>query len=176
MSYLAGGPSYERQLALNEQFRFDCACEICSLPAEKLKASDTRLIRAQHLYQTIGNPETCRYSPEKVLKNGRKLREIYKMEDIRDDRLPNLYYDMFQVCNMHADQARASVFAQRYCEEKRLSEGEESDDVEEMEPFVKEPRKHGSFGSTKRWETSVKQIPRTFHPEKFEKWLWREEL
>lgn len=77
---------------------------------------------------------------------------------------------------MHTDQARAGVFADMYCQEKRQSEGLESDDAEEMLPFVANPMNHGSFGCTRKWETSVKQVLSTTHSDSFGRWLWREEL
>ncbi|TVY17602.1 SET domain-containing protein 5 [Lachnellula arida] len=174
LSYHAGGPSTTRKEILKEGFGFDCTCEICSLPAAELKASDSRLIRAQTLDSTIGDPESVRYSPGKVLKNCKTLMGIYEEEGIKDDRLTRLYFDAFQVVNMHGDQARASVWARRYCEEKKRSAGRDSIDLLEMMPFVKNPSKHDSFGSTNNWKTGVKDVPKDLDKEAFEEWLWRD--
>jgi hypothetical protein len=176
LSYHAGGPSTTRKEILKEGFGFDCTCEICSLPEAELRASDSRLIRAQNLDSTIGNPESVRYSPGKVLRNCKTLMGIYEDEGIKDDRLSRLYFDMFQVVNMHGDLARASVWAKKYCEEKKRSAGRDSVDLLEMMPFVKDPAKHGSFGSTKNWKTGVKDVPKDLDKEAFEKWLWRENV
>jgi hypothetical protein len=176
VSYLSGGDSQQRQAELKDNFGFTCACELCSLPAAGLRASDNRLIRAESLNRTIGNAESVRYSPAKVMRNCVKLRDIYRAEGVMDDRLPNLYYDCFQINNMHGDQARASAFAKKYCEEKKVAEGNDSVNVLEMMPFVKDPSKDGSFGSTDDWESSVNDVPNDFDSASFEKWLWREEV
>lgn len=175
-SYHAGGPSSTRKEILKEAFRFDCTCELCSLPENKLKASDARLIRAQNLDSSIGDSKNVRFSPGRVLKNCKSLMGLYEQEGIKDDRLSRLYFDIFQICNMHGDKARASVWAERYCAEKVLSAGEESTDRLEMLPFVKRPEKHDSFGSTKNWASEVKSVPRELESEEFEKWLWRENI
>ncbi|TVY68677.1 SET domain-containing protein [Lachnellula suecica] len=174
LSYHAGGPSNTRKEILKEGFGFDCTCEICSLPETELKKSDGRLIRAQNLDDNIGNSESVRYSPAKVLKNCKTLLGIYEEEGIRDDRLSRLYFDIFQVCNMHGDQARASVWARKYCEQKKTSAGRDSIDLLETMPFVKDPSKHGSFGSTQDWKTEKKAVPKDLDNEAYEKWLWRE--
>lgn len=176
LSYHAGGPSNTRKEILKQGFGFDCTCEICSLPEAELRASDSRFIRAQKLDSTIGNPESVRYSPGKVLKNCKTLMGIYEEEGIRDDRLTRLYFDAFQVVNMHGDQARASTWARRYCEEKRRSAGRDSVDLLEMMPFVRDPAKHDSFGSTEEWKTGAEDVPKELGKANFEKWLWRENV
>ena len=91
VSYLTGGDSQQRQERLKMAFGFNCTCELCSLPPAELRASDNRLIRAESLNDTIGNAESVRYSPAKVLK------DIYDVEGIKDDQLPTLFYDCIQV-------------------------------------------------------------------------------
>jgi hypothetical protein len=176
VSYLSGGESKRRQETLKEAFGFTCACELCSLPAAELRASDNRLIRAEALNETIGDSKSVRYSPGKVLKNCKKLRDLYLEAEILDDRLQNLWYDCFQVVNIHGDQARASAFAMQYWSQKRRIEGPDSADAAEMQPYVKDPSKHTSFGSTKDWKTSVDEVPENIDMESFDKWLWRENV
>jgi hypothetical protein len=175
LSYLEGGTSTERQKELKECFKFDCACEICSLPPTELKASDARILRAQQLDRTIGNWDSARNSPAKVMKNGRKLLGIYREEGIIDDRLPNLYWDIFQVANMHGDQARASEFARKYCDLKRVSEGPNSTNALEVMAYVKDPSKQKNYGEKMDWKSAVGDFPSGLDEESFEKWLWRED-
>ncbi|KAH8589278.1 hypothetical protein B0O99DRAFT_637256 [Bisporella sp. PMI_857] len=174
LSYLEGGASKERKATLKEHFHFDCRCNLCSLPPDELKKSDALITQAKALDKEIGNWDSARHNPEKVLANGKKLLDIMKEEGINDDRLPNLYWDIFQVVIMHGDQARASVFAKRYVDLKHISEGGDSANAEEVLPYVTEPNKHNNFGTTKKWESKVKDVPMGLREEGFEKWLWRE--
>jgi hypothetical protein len=173
--YLQGGTFSERQSELQSFFGFSCACELCSLPPAERAASDSRIQRAQQLNSSIGDWDACRSTPRRVLADGRQLLALYRDEGIRDDRLPNLYFDLFQVCNMHSDVARASAFAEEYCLLKRVSEGPESTAVEEVMAYVRDPASHGSSGKTRDWVSCLGDIPRGLDRESFEKWLWREE-
>jgi hypothetical protein len=174
-AYHVGGPSTERKPLLKEHFGFDCACEVCSLPDEKLRTSDARMIRVENLDKCIGDAETVRYSPAKVLKNCKTVLSIFEAENIKDDRLSRLYYDSYQVCNMHSDQARARVFAKKYCEAKKMAAGKDSIDLLEMMPYVKKPATHSSYGSTNDWKTEISDMPKGVTPDEFRRWMWRED-
>ncbi|KAG9246811.1 hypothetical protein BJ878DRAFT_256001 [Calycina marina] len=176
LSYLSGGASKERQASLLQNFQFRCTCDLCSLPADELKASDARILRAKTLDNTIGNWDSARHSPGKVLANTRKLLDIYREEGIDDDRLANLYWDAFQVVIMHSDRARASECARRYVDLKILSEGPESANVEEVRPYILKPATQKSFGETKEWDTEVGDVPTELRAADFDKWLWRVDM
>jgi hypothetical protein len=94
---------------------------------------------------------------------------------VKDDRLSRLYFDCFQICNMHGDLARARVFAKQYCSAKMMAAGDDCISYLEMKPFVKNPQKHDSFGVTEQWKTSAESVPKRLGRRDFEKWLWREE-
>lgn len=176
VSYLNGGVSKERQELLLQNFQFRCACHVCSLPDKELKASDTRILRAKDLDNTIGNWNSARYSPAKVLADARKLLAIFREEGIDDDRLPNLYWDVFQIVIMHGDQARASEYARHYVDLKTLSEGPDSANVEKTRSYITQPATHKNFGETKDWESSIGDIPKGLDEVAFEKWLWRADM
>lgn len=174
-SYHEGGPSAERKAEL-KHFGFDCTCELCSLPAGKLAESDERLSKAQQLDKEIGDNRKMYFEPDEIMKCCRDLFNIYEKEGIKDGRLSRLYYDLFQMCNMHGDLARARCFAKYFCDTKKMAEGEDSINVLETRPFVKNPQKHDSFGSTEKWKTSVGDVPKKMKAKEFAKWLWRENL
>ena len=75
---------------------------------------------------------------------------------------------------MHGDLARARVFAKQYCSAKKMAAGEECEGYLEMKPFVKNPKKHESFGDTEKWKSDAGEIPKGLGRRDFEKWLWRE--
>ncbi|CZT13475.1 hypothetical protein WAI453_012436 [Rhynchosporium graminicola] len=174
--YQHGGTSKQRKEVLKEYFRFDCMCELCSLPADELQASDERMSQAEKLDQTIGNSKKVHFEPDEVMKCARQMFDIYQTEDIKDGRLSRLYYDLFQMCNMHSDLARARCFAKYYTDAKKMAEGGDSLNVLEMKAFMKNPSKHESFGSTEKWATKASDVPKGLNPGAFKKWLWREDV
>lgn len=196
LSYLAGGSSEERQGILKSHFRFECKCELCSLPPNALRASDGRIIRAQNLSEGIEDVDTQVKNPTKLIKNGFKLLKVYEEEGIKDDRLGNLYWEMFKISNKHRDQARASVFAQKYSDSKLMAEGPQSANVLEMIPIIKNPSSDSTFGQalkkksamkrrgedlggfedTEGWKSAAADRPKDLEGEKFEKWLWRQDI
>ena len=56
ITYLAITSEYaDRQRFLKEKFKFDCKCELCSLPRAQQKRSDARLREIQTIDSSIGN-------------------------------------------------------------------------------------------------------------------------
>ena len=176
LSYSAGGPSTVRKKEMKTYFGFDCACEVCSLPSEKLQASDARRKRAMELDEAIGNPKRVKQTPELALDDCHSLLEIYYEEQVFDLRLPRLYYDAFQICAMHGDEARASVFARRSREARTVCEGPESMEVEDLKKVEMDPSSFQNFGTTRKWKTTNEDVPATLGTEYFERWLWKKHV
>ncbi|KAG4432537.1 hypothetical protein IFR05_011972 [Cadophora sp. M221] len=174
--YQPGGTSSQRKELLKELFRFDCMCELCSLPPDELKESDEHIAQAEILDETIGNSKKVHCEPDKVMECARSLSKLYEKDGIKDGRLSRLYYDMFQMCNMHSDIARARCFAKYYSDAKKMAEGPDSINVLEMKGYIKNPRKHESFGSTEKWATKASDVPTGLKISEFKQWLWREKI
>ncbi|KAK9426737.1 putative SET domain-containing protein [Seiridium unicorne] len=155
LSYHNGGPSTERKAALKQFFGFDCACELCSLPPEKLRKSDKRLRDAAMLDEMIGDSKRVQLQPADALKDCKELLRIYEKEGIKDKRLPRLYYDAFQICALHSDAARASVFAESARRARELCEGPESEEAASMKELQEAPEKFENWGSTEKWASKV---------------------
>lgn len=175
LSYLAGGPSQERQSSLKEYFGFHCTCEACSLPAAELEASDTRLKRAKKLDEAIGDPRRVRHLPERALADCKALLSVYQEEGIFDLRLPRLYYDAFQIAAMHSDAARASVFAKLCADARAVCEGEDNEEAKAMRELQAKPAGFSNWGATKKWKSNVEDVPKNSNNDAFEKWLWKED-
>lgn len=173
LSYILGGPSDERQEHLREYFDFSCACELCSLTGTEKRDSDARLRKAQELDEKIGDPKRVRLMPELALRDAHALRLIYRDEEIHDLRLPRLYYDAFQICGMHSDVARMTVFARRARETREICEGSGSEEVKRLGELEEKPRGFENFGVTRKWKSGEKDVPRGLGEEEFEGWLWR---
>jgi hypothetical protein len=178
LSYLQGGTFAERQHELRSAFRFTCSCELCSLPASERAESDARIERARSLTDAMGDWKACRSNPKRVLADGRELLRVYREEDIvpGDDRLANVYWDLFQVSGMHGDAARARAFAEEYAALKRVGEGPLSAAVKEGEECARDPKKGNAvFEETKNWASNVDDVPKRLWREEFERWMFREE-
>ena len=174
IGYSIGGTSAERKQKLKEHFGFSCTCELCSLSGADAQKSDARQLKAAELDSQIGDPKRVKLTPEKALVDCRQLLNLYQENGIADTRIPRLYYDAFQICIMHSDQARGRVFAKRCAKARRLCEGPDSADAAEMEGFAVKPASHDSFGGTVKWKLGPEKVPSDFDDEAFEKWLWRE--
>ncbi|CCU82135.1 unnamed protein product [Blumeria hordei] len=176
VSYHLGGPSTMRQRVLQENFGFQCRCELCLLPAPQLAISDKRLQRALELDNLIGNAERCTNEPSIVMAACAELFEIFELEQIRDGRLSRLFYDAFQLCNMHSDLARAKTFAEYFCEAKTIAEGPDSTSVIEMSAVSQNPQSHPSFGGSIRWRSRLSDQPKGLSQHEFQRWLWTRHL
>lgn len=172
LSYVPGGPSSNRQEILKGHFGFDCGCELCSSPPQERKRSDRNFEEAQKLDEAIGDSKRVKNMPDLVLAECHTLLKLYEEEKVMDLRLPRLYYDAFQICAMHSDQARASVFAQRARELRLICEGEESVEAENLERLAKDPKRFENFGLTLKWRSDLKGLQSTVD----EDWLWRKRV
>jgi hypothetical protein len=132
-------------------------------------------VEAEELDDTIGDSKKVRFHAGEVLASCHRLSRIYELEGVKDNRLSRLYFYCFQVCNMHGDLARARVFAKQYCSAKKMAAGEDCISLLEMKPFLKNPKRHESWGVTEEWKTGVNDVPKGLGRRVFERWLWREE-
>lgn len=174
--YDHGGPSDERRRHLKDAFGFDCDCSICSRQPAELKQSDERRRQIQHLDAEIGNAPRLMYSPGGCLKDCQALLQILEeeFEGTPGAHLTRLYYDAFQVCIVHGDQARARAFAERSYRARVACEGENNPETKRIQKLMEDPKTHASFGSSMKWKSLKNQVPRGSSSDEFEKWLWRQ--
>lgn len=159
ISYSLGGPSQLRLQQLKKKYGFNCTCDLCSLTDEALKISDDRQLMMQFLDNAIGGSDAIMESPGTALSRCRDLLSLYEMEAITDPRVARVYYDAFQICITHGDQARASAFAQKAYDTRLYLEGEDSLDTQKMKSFMANPADHMSFGFSRRWKQLKEAVP-----------------
>ncbi|KAI0410424.1 hypothetical protein F5X98DRAFT_368815 [Xylaria grammica] len=162
----ADGPSRARRRKLRESFGIRCSCELCSQPLEAIQASDKRRVDMEQLDETIGNPAAMMCSPQKSLAACRNLLHLLDQEygGAEIVLLVRLYYDAFQICVAHGDQARASVFAERAYVLRVECEGEDSPATRNVKGLMRDLTRH-PFARTAR--------PRNVDADGFDKWLWK---
>lgn len=178
ISYDHGGPSGARQSFLKESFGFTCTCSGCTLAPSLLKASDNRRTQIQRLDEAIGDPFRMMSHPHESLQDCYSLLRVLEQEFDRDAGalVARLYYDAFQICIAHKDQARSSIFAERAYKARVICEGEDSPDTLRMKSLAFKPADHSSFGVySNKWHTTRESIAKGLDMLQFDKWLFRQE-
>jgi hypothetical protein len=177
ISYINGGPTTFRRADLESSFGFKCSCKTCFQPLYNLTASDGRRLQIQRLDDQIGDPIKMFRNPAASLADCHLMLQVLDEEygrGLAGALLARLYYDAFQVCIAHGDQARALVFAERAYEARVVCEGEDSPLTQKMKSLTRNPAGHLSFGvASKKWKTSKSQVPKGLNANGFENWLWR---
>lgn len=176
--YDHGGPSAERQAFLKSAFGFDCKCSTCTLPPAELRDSDARRVLIQSLDEAIGDPYRMATKPMESLRDCHSLLKTLKKEfkDYTGAHGCRLYYDAFQICISHGDQARASAFAEKAYRARVCCEGEDSPETKRMKALSTKPTEHMSYGLlSKKWNTTRKMVPKGLDEAQFEAWLFREQ-
>lgn len=177
ISYKAEETHAIRQAALQSGFGFLCTCPICSLPPFELRESDARRLQIERLDEEIGDPYQLASNPKASLEKCHLLVQTLNKEydGYASAGLARAYYDAFQICIAHGDQARASSFADMAYKARVLCEGEDSPETQNMKSLALRPSSHRSFcGCSTKWRTSMKMIPKKLDAAAFEKWLFRE--
>ncbi|OJD10723.1 hypothetical protein AJ78_08341 [Emergomyces pasteurianus Ep9510] len=184
ISYDHGGPSGVRQRFLKESFSFACTCSGYTLTPSFLKASDNRrniyiyISQIQRLDEAIGDPFHMMNHPHESLQDCYSLFRVLEQEFNRHAGalVARLYYDAFQICIAHKDQARSSIFAERAYKARVICEGEDSPDTLCMKSLASQPADHSSFGvCSNKWQTTRESIPKGLDMLQFDKWLFRQE-
>ncbi|KAG6206016.1 hypothetical protein E4U35_002078 [Claviceps purpurea] len=166
----------ERRSYLKKKFGSECTCALCSLPAADRRASDRRRERMQELDAQIGTPLLIKSNP------GNSLELCHQYLKLLDAEFPEsttalhvrLYFQAFQICAVHGDEARASVFGKRAYEACLLCKGEDSPSTKSYKFYSQHPAEHFNFQKCgQRWKTSMDMVDESLETEKFEKWLWR---
>ena len=176
ISYDQGQPFDSRRSFLKAAFGFECNCGLCSSSPPDILASDSRRLRIQTLDDEIGDPVQVMTNPAGCLAAChqwlRILQEEYK--GAAGALIARLYYDAFQICIMHGDQARASVFAKRGYESRIACEGEDSPATQNIKNLVANPAAHRNYGTSRKWKTTKEQVPKGLDADEFEHWLWKQ--
>jgi hypothetical protein len=175
ISYDRGEPSASRRIFLRDKFGFDCNCEICSLSLPDLKVSDAHRRQIQLLDEAIGDSARVVNEPEEALADCRRLLRVLD-EEFKGGAgalVGRLYYDAFQICITHGDQARASIFAERGYRARVLCEGEDSPETQNIKKLMEKPSGHRNFGASMRWKTAKERVPKGLDIDAFDNWLWR---
>lgn len=158
ISYLTSTSEYtERQRFLKERFKFECKCELCSLPQAQRKRSDTRLRKLQAIDNSIGAYFWGDIEPEVALKLLHTMFGLFDEEGIWDGSIARAYKDAYDIAIETEDESRARVFAERAYNARRLIEGDDSPVTVKMKQAA---------------EKLSASTPQGMNEVEFENWLW----
>ncbi len=137
ISYLASTSEYaDRQRFLKENFKFECKCELCSLPRAQRKRSDTRLRKIQAIDKSIG-AFFC-VSWNRRWRSLHSMFSLFEEEGIWDASIARAYKDAYDIATENEDEWRARVFTKIAYDTRRLIEGDDSPVTVEMKQAVEE--------------------------------------
>lgn len=163
ISYLNGTSDYaERQRDLKKKFKFDCKCELCSLPPAQREESDFRLNKIKFIDEAIGDFSEIASEPETGLHLIHTMLGLFEEEGIWDAGIPRAYYDAYQIAIASGDEARARTFAKRAYAARAVIEGDDSPNTTKLKRLAEQPSEPINDGPP---ETSEDEL---------ENWLWKE--
>lgn len=158
ISYLASTSEYaDRQRFLKEKFKFECRCELCSLPRAQRKRSDARLRKIQAIDNLIEAFFWVDGEPEVALHHLHTMFRLFDEEGIWDASIRRAYKDAYEIAVANGDEPRAGVFAKRTYEAQRLIEGDDSPATAMMKRAA---------------DKLSAQTPQGMSETEFENWLW----
>lgn len=176
ISYENGRPSAARRAFLSVSFGFDCECTKCSVDKPEREAGDARRILIERLDEAIGDPSRMMSRPVESLRDCHKLIQVLgeEFEGYAGALNARVYYDAFQVCIAHGDQARASVMAERAYKFRVACEGEDSPETKKVKGLSIKPADHASFGSySMNWRSKKTMVPKGLDAAQFNRWLFK---
>ncbi|PSN63744.1 SET domain-containing protein [Corynespora cassiicola Philippines] len=162
-----------RQKELRENFKFTCLCQLCSLPPDQSRDSDSKLDRIHEIdciIEQAGVPGLVS-SPRKMLSYVDEQVRLWGTTDVVG--LGRAYPDAFQIAIANGDLARAHVFTERVVPLYLTSMGSDTPDVTEYKELLRDPTTHKYYGMSMKWKTTLDDIPRGLEPSEFEDWLWK---
>jgi hypothetical protein len=157
ISYLASTSEYtERQRFLKEKFKFDCHCQLCSLPPVRRKESDDRLNKLQAIDGLIGN-FFWDGDLETALHLLHTMFDLFKEEGIWDASIARAYNDAYELAMEYGDEPRGRVFAERAYDARSVIEGSDGPATVKLSQAV---------------EGIAAQAPQGMSDTQFDSWLW----
>jgi hypothetical protein len=103
----------KRQTYLKEHFKFDCACEVCSLPLTDRKQSDVRRLEIEELDEVFFTPGRTVLKPEAAMLDRYKLLQLLEEEYKGSAKVfeSDAYEELVQLCISRGDEVRVSCLS-----------------------------------------------------------------
>ena len=130
-------PTKFRKNILKRHWGFDCNCEVCSAPEERIDESDMRVMFIMEAKKMIDSGET---DPRTTLELASEILDLYDQEGLVTPKA-----EFYLIAGKAADELGDLEAAQRFTREAifywRILAGEDSEEVREAEEFA-----HGVLG------------------------------
>ncbi|KAF1994263.1 SET domain-containing protein [Amniculicola lignicola CBS 123094] len=174
ISYLSSCQNRQaREEELREKFKFTCSCQLCSLPPDQSRESDSKLDRIHEIDCIIerGGVSGLVSSPRKMLSCVDEQVQLYSTAN--EVGLVRAYPDAFQIAIANGDLARSRTFAERVVPLYLMTIGSDNPNVAQYQKLAQDPTTHDYYGMSTKWKTTLDDIPQGLEPEEFENWLWK---
>lgn len=155
-----------RQEELLKNFDFTCSCQLCSLPPDQSRQSDSKLDRVHELDCIIDQGGV----PGLIVFARQMLSYVDEQVRLWNDPMPDevglarAYPDAFQIAIANGDLARASIFAERLLPLYLTTLGKDSPDVIEFSKLARDPTMHDYYGMSMKWKTTLNEVPQGLGP------------
>ncbi|KAJ4353926.1 uncharacterized protein N0V89_005657 [Didymosphaeria variabile] len=172
-----GRTRQERQAYLQKIYKFDCACELCSLPAALNEAADQKILRARKLwsYFQMGDGHTRHLA--NPLQRLRRLEEVARhwAELGSSTQIHDTNLEAAALALSHSDVARGNIFFGRAYASYVLAHGDNDPTARDLRARSEVLTRSACYGQSTRWQTSRDDVPRDDIPGLLETWLWKKE-
>ncbi|KAF2446333.1 hypothetical protein P171DRAFT_257552 [Karstenula rhodostoma CBS 690.94] len=167
----------ERQEQLKEIYKFECSCELCSLPPVLSEAADRKVLRARKLWanfqvedgQTrhLSNPLQRLWRLEEIARHRAELGSCTQMHDT--------HVEASALALSHSDLARGKVFLERAYTSYVIEHGDDDKLTSTLRARLQDLTSSDCYGQSTRWQTGEADVPPKNSPVPFEEWLWKKE-
>jgi hypothetical protein len=164
-----------RQKELQRNFKLACICQLCSLPQNQSRKSDSKLDRIHEIDCLIEQGGV----PGLVASPRQMLTLIHEKVQLWNDPVPNeigltrAYPDAFEIAIANGDLARARTFAEILVSLYTTTTGADSPDVTKYKKLSQDPTTHRYYAMSMEWKTGLNEVPQGFGSKEFDDWLWR---
>lgn len=165
----------ERQTQLKEIYKFECSCQLCSLPSVLSEAADRKVLRARKLWdyfqmedgQTrhLSNPLQRLWRLEEITRHRSELGSCTQMHDA--------YVEASALALAHSDLARGKDFLEKAYNFYVLEHGDDDDLAPTLRARLHSLASSDCYGQSTRWQTGEADVPPENYPGPFEEWLWK---
>ncbi|KAF9733941.1 hypothetical protein PMIN02_010897 [Paraphaeosphaeria minitans] len=165
----------ERQVPLKEIYKFECSCELCSLPLALSATADRKVLRARKLWAYFQMEDGQKRHLCNPLQRLRRLEEIsrHRAELGSCTQMHDAHVEASALALSHSDLARGKIFLERAYAFYVLEHGDNDELAPALQARLQNLPISECYGQSTRWQTDEADVPPEQSSGIFEEWLWK---